>query len=107
MFKLAQKKEVTYPVMVSVPQDGGSVAKHSFEATFEVLPQSELDRMVGNEDVLVRVLKGFRNVRDENGQEVPFTEETKAQLLEITYVRVALQEAYFALQRGQGARKNA
>lgn len=108
MFKIAAKRTLTWPVTVSIPQDGGKTTKATFKADFEVLGQDELlDITNEGKDVLERVLTGWEGVADENGAEIPFNAEAKAQLLQIQYVRQALYAAYGELQNGRAAaRKN-
>ena len=111
MFKVAKKKEVEWPVTVSIPQDGGKVTKATFTAKFEVVDSDESeDILFGRNpdctDILDRVLIGFSGVAFEDGTPMEFSTESKATLLKIPYARQALLDAFFALQKGQGARKN-
>ena len=107
-FRLAKKRTVKWPVTIQIPADGGKVTPATITAEFEVLDTEEIDR-VGNEggDVLSRALIGWHGVADEDGNDIPFTEENKKSFLGITYVRAALYNAYAEVQQGRAAaRKN-
>lgn len=107
MFKVAQIKKVDWPVDVKVPQDGGAVRKQRFTAKLEILSNEEFERELMNGDVLERTLVGIgADCCDEDGQPLEFNEETKAALLRIPYVRVALMEAVQQAHAGRAAAKN-
>lgn len=110
MFKLAAVKTVTWPVEVQIPQDGGKVTRARFSATFEILSTEEYEEIVNaGGDVLKRTLIGWGDdLLDEAGEApVAFSEEAKATLLRISYVRVGLLGAYLQASAGrEAARKN-
>jgi len=108
MFKVAKKKTVSWPVTVSVPQDGGGTQNSEFTAVFDVITQDAMDAVVlASADLLERVLIGWEGVAGEDGEPIPFATEAKKDLLNITYVRHALFSAYSEIQQGRAAaRKN-
>lgn len=109
MFKLAEKRRVTWPVTVKIPQDGGKTTKATFGAEFEVITKDEQQAVIGAEgDLLDRQLVGWDGrVKDEAGEPLAFTEENKKKLIDITYVRQALFEALGEINSGrEAARKN-
>ncbi len=108
MFKLAEKKTLTWPVTVNIPQDGGKITKGTFSGEFEVLDQDELLAVTTEgSDLLDRVLTGWKGYCDHEGNEIPFADEAKKKLLGIPYVRQALFAAYGEMQNGRAAaRKN-
>lgn len=108
MFKLAQVKTIKWPVDVQIPLDGGRVSKQRFTAEFEILPSDEYSRAIDEGDVLDRVVRGWSDdVQNEAGEPLPFSEEAKAAMLKISYVRVALLRAYLDACAGkEAARKN-
>lgn len=110
MFKLAAVRKVLWPVTVQIPQDEGKVQKAEFDAEFEILPQKEHDELMAErpDALLDRVLVGWRRVKDEDGnQDIAFSPEKKAELLGISYVRMALLNAYYEAAGGRKAqRKN-
>lgn len=110
MFKLATKNTVLWPVTVNVPADGGGVAKHTMSVEFLVLPQDEMERAAREgDDLLARTVCGWKDgaVMDESGQAIAFSDEAKARLLNIPYVRTALFAALAEINQGRAAaRKN-
>lgn len=109
MFKVAQKRTVSWPVAVNVPQDGGRTSKATFEAKLEVLTMEEQQQAVREgRDLLDVQLAGWNEqVKGEDDQPLAFTPENKKTLLDITYVRQALFEALAEINSGRAAaRKN-
>jgi hypothetical protein len=54
-----------------------------------------------------RTVVGWKGYADHDGNEIPYSEEAKAQLIKIPYVRAALNLAYGELTAGRAAaRKN-
>ncbi len=108
MFKLAAVKTVMWPVDVQIPQDGGKVKKVRFSAQFEILSDDEYTETLTSGDLLKRVLTGWEGVLPEEGNDpVEFNDDTKAQMLAMPYVRVALVQAYTQAASGrEAARKN-
>jgi hypothetical protein len=109
MFKVAQKRRVTWPVTVRVPQDGGRTLNATFSAEFDVLTTDEQqDAIQDGKDLLDVQLVGWDGrVKGEDGEPLPFSPEAKKQVLAITYVRQALFEALGEINSGRAAaRKN-
>lgn len=107
-FKIAQKKTITWPVTVSIPQDGGKVVKSTFTGEFLHLSKDEIDALnAEGRDLLDAVLTGWKGVTTEDNSELEFNDETKKNFLGVTYVRAGLFSAYAELQNGrEAARKN-
>lgn len=107
MFKLNQTTTFTWPVTVSIPSDGGRHTKETFDAEFLRLPQSKLREMQQsiergdlNDEMFVRqILVGWKGITSD-GEEVPFSEHTLAQVLDITGVAGAIVMAYAEAQTG-------
>ena len=108
MFKLAEKKTLTWPVTVNIPQDGGKTTKATFTGEFEVLDQDEMFEVTAEGgDMLERALVGWKGYTDHEGSEIPFSDEARKKLFVINYVRVALFTAYGEINNGRAAaRKN-
>ena len=101
MFKLAEKLTIKWPVTVNVPQDGGKTAEAVFEAEFDVVTQDEVDAAIeAGKDLLDRVLIGWNaDLRNEAGEAIECNAESKAKLLNVTYVRTALLAAKIRVLR--------
>lgn len=114
MFKLTKNPVYTWPVTVSIPQDGGKFLKATFTAEFRGLSQPEIDAAVqagrdGDTDLELcsQCLLGWKGVQDEDGQEKLFSDAAKAELLAVPYVRNAVVQAFFdSLTGGASRRKN-
>lgn len=107
-FKLANKRSVIWPVKVHIPQDGGTSRVETFSCNFEILEQSELDKRLADQQdarFLASIILDWDGVMDEQGQSLDCTDETKAMLLEILYVRNGVMKAYFDALNG-GRSKN-
>jgi hypothetical protein len=112
MFKIAQKPTYKWPVTVQIPTDGGRYTKATFTAEFRAMSQKEIDELVlagrdgdRDADLCRELLVGWSGVQDEDGSEIAFSDEAKDRLLNITYVRHGLLDAFFASITGAGARR--
>lgn len=108
MFKIAAKTTVTWPVTVNIPQDGGGTTKATMSVQFEKLSTSRMEELTNErEDLLKHAVVGWNEgaVQDEQGQPLAYSDEAKARLLEIPYVRTALFEALAQINQGRAAAK--
>lgn len=107
MFKLKEPTEpCDWPVTVSVPQSGGKATKHRFTAKFDYLDDDAFRQLAdeGDHVLLERVLVGWgEDLRDEEGEPLPYSTEHRARLIRITYVRRALIGAYGEFLHGRAA----
>lgn len=112
MFKLKQSDTFFWPVEVQVPGDGGKFEKQTFDAQFKRVSQSRLQEMrdeieagrATDAGIVRDVMVGWRGVTDE-GTEVPFSETTLAQLLDVPAVSASIVMAFVQAHSGL-ARKN-
>jgi len=112
MFKIAQQPTYKWPVKVHIPTDGGKFTTGTFTAEFNALPQDEIDKIIEagrdgdrDADLAREVLVGWASVQDEDGSDLPYSDEAKARLINIAYVRNALVTAFFDSITGNAARK--
>lgn len=114
-FVLNQSQSYSWPVSIKLPADGGKREKSSFDALFKRLPQSrineiqqlvqqrikaaergeELDNGVTDQSIAAEILVGWSGILDADGDDVPYSEAIKAQLLDVPMMAGALIEAYF------------
>ena len=113
-FVLKQTDSYTWPVSLKMPVDGGKRQKQTFDAEFKRLPQSRIAEIQATAQKLVKaaekgetiegisdvsvadeVLIGWSGIVDEDGQEVPYSEGMKAQLLEVPLMAAALIQSFF------------
>lgn len=115
-FFLDQSDSYSWPVTVKVPENGGKFRSLTFDALFSRVSterQEELGRQLlkqktrldfGETDDLLtprqiasEILVGWEGIKDkegDKGQDVPFSESTKARLLNIPEVVNAILEAW-------------
>jgi hypothetical protein len=113
MFVMKKRESYFWPVEYSVPVDGGKYDKQIFEAEFKMLDQSRFDALaeqaglqaVDDNDFLDEVLLGWRNVKDENGEDAPHNALHRKVLLNLPNMRQTLISAFFESMQG-AARKN-
>lgn len=111
MFVITQKNTFTWPVEFQIPGDGKPI-KGQITAEFKRVPQSRMDAILQPEtapsdDELAReVLTGWKDVKDEAGEELEFNAVNLNQLLEVAGMRRAICIAYLEAMMGGAKRKN-
>ena len=114
MFKIGQTDRFTYPVNVEIVGDGGKRQNFGFDATFKRLSRDEFQAMMkaaqdGSLDdmqVAGDVLLGWRGVQDEHGNDLPFSEDARAALLNTWPVLPAIMSAFLEAHTPKGKAKN-
>lgn len=110
MFKVEESKKIKWPVVVSIPRDGGEVTKATFTGEFKVIPTAEFNAIYdngGNDGDMIRnVMTGWGNdVSDSEGNAMEFSPENLDKLIAIPYVRTAMVAAYMDLSHGNKAKR--
>lgn len=111
MFKINKLRTVEWPVLIQEPVDGGKTREREVIIEFEDLRQSEQDDIYkagGNDTTLLkRVVRGWKagQIKDQAEQDVVFSTETLAELLDCAYVHAAFIKAYIELHNGQAAKR--
>ena len=106
MFKVEAPKEITWPVTVSTPRDGGNVVRATFTGKFKILSNAEFNAIYlkggSDEDLARAVLVGWEgNLCDESGASMEFNEENLCKLVAIPFRRIAVVDAYLELSQGK------
>lgn len=105
MLKIVKNPEFTATVKVSVPAAGG-FTDGSFTARFRALTVTEAEAFnlastTGTTDYLRRIFIGWDSgVVDEDGAPMPFSDETRDELLDIPFIRMAVLSAYNGAMAG-------
>jgi hypothetical protein len=110
MFKLSQSDSYSWPVKVSLPTDGGRFIEQTFDAVFKRLSQSKIKEMLAVEggtdsEFCKDILIGWKGITDDNGAEIPFSEDARDKLLDVPSVANATVEAYVTSASGKGAKR--
>jgi len=108
MFKIEKLKDITWPVTVSVPRDGGNAVKATFTGKFKLLTSPEFNAIYNSggsdEDLVRNVLTGWENnLCDEDGNPLEFNDENLNLVATRTYIRTAIVSAYLELSSGKKA----
>lgn len=105
-FVLKKSSSYKWPVTVEVPMDGGRFKKETFTAIFRKMSRSAFNDLIdqGDDALVNEIIQGWENVKDEDGEEVPFDEDAKQQLFDDPYVLRALITAYTDSLTGEKAK---
>jgi len=108
MFKIEKQKEISWPVTVSAPRDGGNTVKATFTGKFRILPSAEFNAIYSSggtdEDLVRNVLTGWNDdLCDESGNPLAFNEENVNMIVSVLYIRAAIIAAYLELSSGKKA----
>ena len=95
-FVLKKVSSYKWPVAVEIPVDGGKFKKETFTAIFKRISRSEFNSLFAEgEDALVdAIVVGWTGIKDEDGEDLPFDDTTKAQLFDDPFVLKGLINAY-------------
>ncbi len=102
-FVLKAPTSYKWPVEYHAPIDGGQRQKMTFDAEFLPLsPKDAQDRLSNANDVegAALVLIGWKGITDQDGAEVPFSEEARDRLLAIPMMGSCIMTAYNDSLRG-------
>ena len=115
MFRFARQREVLWPVTVNVPADGGP-EKIEIQVRYRLLTRSELaglsDRIkaaaeAGEGEVLSTLdallaerITGWSGIAGEDGEALPYTADNLAALLDVPYLREAIETGLYSASRG-------
>lgn len=103
-FKLKLSPTYSTPVTIEIPVDGGRFEKSTFDAEFKRLNTDELNALLARQqepnrtdrDMIADVLVGWKGLRDEEDQDVPFSETNCEALFRVVQVVPALTKAFFS-----------
>ena len=91
MFKLKQTDTYSWPVTLRVAADGGKFNEEKFDLVFKRLPQKRVEELRADvaddkltDDACVReIVCGWKGITDDSGNELPFSQSSLDQLLQI------------------------
>lgn len=107
-FTLKRDDRFKWPVSFDVPIDGGKFKRETFDAEFRRLNQSRINEIhaqaradeVNDLDIAREVLVGWDGIKDDDGEDVPFSESAREQLLDVPMLASAIVAKYFESLQG-------
>jgi len=102
-----EKQPIKWPVTVSVPQDGGGIREYKFTAFFQMLTADQIKEFEneGDEAYIEKILVGWgTDLVDEESTPIPFSDEMRNKLAQMTNVKLGIVNAYWNLIRGVKAK---
>ena len=95
-FVLKKVASYKWPVSVDVPVDGGKFKKETFTAVFKKISRSGFNELVesGDDALIDEIIEGWEGIKDEDGNELEFSDEAKSVLFDDPYVLRAVITAY-------------
>lgn len=119
MFKYVRDRTITVPVTVSEPSDGGA-RKVTLRVKYRLLTNSQFEEFSMRlreipddeisakkriiEDLLLNHIVGWEDIVDESGAPIPYSTEMLRALLDLPYVREALEAGLYSESRGAAAK---
>lgn len=107
MFKLKKPESLLWPVVIDVPRDDGTgeTDPHQIQVRFQYLDVDEQQKLFDPKDksgAKVRdFVKGWAHIQDDDGNDLPFSPENLDKVMQVPYVAVAVNRAFFECQSGK------
>lgn len=106
-FIIKKIQEYFWNITISEPVDGG-FSDQKVRVKFKMLKQERIDEIIKNEaeedaDILDEVLVGWdeQSFKDEQGNNLVFSQENKDLVLSVPFVRTAMVKGFFASIAGK------
>lgn len=120
MFKLDASPTYFFPVTVEQPADGGKFPKSTFDAEFKRLSKTEIkdifqrlpgmtkdgEEAINDDEILALVFVGWKGIVDASGDALPYSETSRAVMLDIQGVSNGIVKAFFDSISGSKTTKN-
>lgn len=105
MFVIKKTNSYTWPVKCESAVNGGKFEKETFEVEFKRIPDSEVKKALGlvpveerkqkmDKEFCKEIVLGWKDVKDESGEDVPFSQTALDTLLEFPGVARSIVEAF-------------
>lgn len=113
-FVISKATKYSWPVQLEIPVDGGKHEKQTFDAEFKRIPQSKIKEILDGiksesitDDVALArdLMVGWAGVKDNENNDIPFSEKSFSELLDIPGVAGAIVKTFFESLAG-ARRKN-
>lgn len=88
-----------WPVKVKTADDGGVQVEETFDAVFRRVTRPELQKLSEDDDAMVRsILVGWSGILGEDGEELPFSEAARDELmLDQSWIRAVIEAFYLGV----------
>ena len=101
---LVRKKvtSIKWPVSISSPTDGGKWKDETYTGTFKKVGIKQIEELAdkGDPQLIREVLEAWEDIKDEDGNEIPFsTEELDLFLDDVNFIKGTVQ-AIIEMQKG-------
>lgn len=108
MFKVTSECLVkNWPAVVEMPADGSAIEKYNITLDLLILDVNENGKVLnGDKKALKKIVKGWTDVFDKDGKEMPFNDANLDALLLNQFFVIAVYRAYTQASNGQAAEKN-
>jgi hypothetical protein len=95
-FVLKKVSSYKWPVAVDVPVDGGKFKKETFTAVFKKMSRSAFNDLIeqGDDALIGEIVEGWEGIKDEDGDEIEYSEKMRDELFDDPYVLRAVINAY-------------
>jgi hypothetical protein len=95
-FVLKKVSSYKWPVAVDVPVDGGKFKKETFTAVFKKMSRSAFNDLIeqGDDALISEIVEGWEGIKDEDGDEIEYSDATRDELFDDPYVLRAVINAY-------------
>jgi hypothetical protein len=110
-FVIKKNKTLSVLCTITEPNNVGGFDHFRVTLTFMLLSQARIDAIIANVNdddinVMDEVLIGWENdsFKDEQGNDLPFTAENKALVLDVPYVRNSMVQCFFSSIAGKKAK---
>lgn len=108
-FVLRKGSTYRWPVKFETPADGGKYDKQVFDVEFKRLPDSRIKEVLNNEsakdtEFAREIMTGWAGIKDESGNEVPFSEHALTELFEVPGLAGVIVKTYLESLAGAKAK---
>lgn len=83
-YKKVKSSSYRWPCKVRTADDGGVQYEETFDAVFRRTPRAEMQALAdrGDDHLIRGVLLGWSGILDESGEEIPFSEAARDELMQ-------------------------
>lgn len=105
-FVIKKGSTYTWPVKFETPISGGKRETNTFDIEFKRSTRTEIAALLDTNDTELarKVIVGWAGIKDEAGAEIPFSEKSLEELLEVPGLSTAVTHAFLQSVSGEKAK---